>query len=143
MDDPPNFGTPGANWNADRTSWRGNRAFDSISATRRYEELVQLRIAHKEAETVLLQYGKSTGASAEDIETATTITMSAFNSAIKEVFEDNLLREIAPMVGVVADRLKRYHVTLESCPDSPFGGCLYEEPPKFGDQCVFCHRYHR
>ena len=133
------IGTPGENW-VDEGVWRGHRVF---GVKRDYDEWARLVGVRDEYELVMSQYGGMLDASAADVQQATRLSLQALDLVIAELRNDNLFYNLAPILEMDRAAAQALWLSRERCAESPFGGCLYERKPKFGDQCVFCRLHHR
>lgn len=138
MSSTPNFGTPGENWNEERTEWRGKPANLVWRVKDDYEELARVDAAREETEAVLAQYGEATGATPEELDRTTAIMRRAYELVLEELHDGNLLEDVARIIDASPEQLKGYHVSFYNCNESPYGHCLYAQQPEFDVPCVFC-----
>lgn len=133
------IGTPGENW-TDSEFWRGHMTY---GLKRYYSEWVGLHLARDEFETVMIQYGKKLGADGPDVDRTTMLGLQAFDAGLTEVRNDCLVEGLAPILGVDKEKLQGFWFSRLACEESPFGGCLFDAEPEWGDQCVFCLHHSR
>ncbi|GAA1495614.1 hypothetical protein [Paeniglutamicibacter kerguelensis] len=133
------IGTPGENWD-DSGHWRGHR---TTNVKRTYREWVRLHESRDEFQLVMSQYGGELGTDGAVTTRSTDLGLKAFDLAITEVRNDNLIYDLKTMLGMEQEELLGYWFSRMDCSESPFGGCLFVEAPVFGDQCVFCGLHFR
>jgi hypothetical protein len=133
------IGSPGANW-TDQNRWHGHLV---VNLKRTYDEWKSLHYARDEFTSVMTQYGHSLGVEDAKTQNAAELGTKAFNLAITEVRNDNLVYLVAPMMHLTREEVAGMYISHLPCAESPFGGCLFEKKPEFGDTCVFCGLHFR
>lgn len=123
------IGSPGANW-TDQIRWRGHLV---VNLKRLYDEWKSLHCARDEFTAVMMQYGHSLGVEHAETQNAAELGTKAFDLAITEVRNDNLVYVVAPMLQLSREKVAGMHISRLPCAESPFGGCLFEKEPEFGD----------
>jgi hypothetical protein len=139
-----NAGKPGRNWdnpsNLRNSSWNGHVVTE---LQREYQSWRETVLA--EENVIGAMTAKRVQASDElllELDTAEAQVVAALRGQAAES-EREIKRLLAPIVDADPDAVSSLALSMNRCAESPMLGCVFDEPPEFGDSCPFCHLAYR
>lgn len=139
-----NTGTPGRNWdnpsNMRNSSWNGRVVTD---LQREYEFLRETSLAEENVTGAMMpKLAQASGELRHELEAAEGHVLGALRDQAVES-EREIKRLLAPVVDTDPEAVSLLALSMNRCADFPLLGCVYAEPPQFGDLCLFCHLAYR
>jgi hypothetical protein len=139
-----NTGTPGRNWdnpsNTRNSSWNGRVVTD---LQREYEFWRETILAEENVTGAMTtKLAQASGELLHELEAAEGHVLAALRDQATES-ESEIKRLLGPVVDTDPDALSSPALSMNRCPESPLLGCVYAEPPQYGDLCLFCHLAYR
>jgi hypothetical protein len=133
-------GTPGRNWdnpsNVRNSGWNG-RVVTGLQ--REYEFWRETSLAMEDVTGAMT--AKRAQAPRElmhELDMAEGHVLAALRDRAA-ASESEIKRKLAAVVHTDPDDLSSLALSMNRCAESPLLGCVYAEPPQFGDPCLFCH----
>jgi hypothetical protein len=133
-------GTPGRNWdnpsNVRNSGWNG-RVVTGLQ--REYEFWRETSLAMEDVTGAMT--AKRAQAPRElmhELDMAEGHVLAALRDRAA-ASESEIKRKLAAVVHTDPGDLSSLALSMNRCAESPLLGCVYAEPPQFGDPCLFCH----
>jgi hypothetical protein len=139
-----NSGTPGRNWDNPsdmrNSSWNGRLV---TGPQREYQFWRETILAEENVTGAMMaKLAQASGELLHELEAAEGHVLAALRDQAAES-EREIKRMLTPVVDSDPEALSSLALSMNRCTESPLLGCVFAEPPQFGDLCLFCHLAYR